>query len=104
MKILPVIANTNRNIKQASVRFKTAYRTGYNNAKLYSQQHKYGSIKKACGISIGVTKEIVKTTTIDDLPYIAGAVGLMTPIPFASATMFILGKITQVIIKRLHKP
>lgn len=104
MKILPIIQNTNRNIKEASVRFQNAYRMGYNNANIYSKQHNHGNIKRAYGISKGVTKEIVKVTTIDDLPYIAGAIGFIAPIPFASPVMLALGKIAQIVIKRLHKP
>lgn len=104
MKILPIIQNTNKNIKNASIRFKNAYSEGYTNAQNYSKQHNQGKLKRAYGISKGVTKEIVKATTIDDLPYIAGAIGLMTPIPLASPVMMGLGKIAQIIIKRLHKP
>ncbi len=104
MKILPIIQNTNRSIKEASVRFKNAYHTGYNDANTYSREHNYGSIRRAYGISKGVTKEIAKATTIDDLPYIAGAIGFLTPIPLASPVMLGLGKIAQIVIKRLHKP
>ncbi len=104
MKILPIIQNTNRSIKEASVKFKTAYQTGLNDASTYSKQHNYGRIRRAYGISKGVTKEIVKAATIDDLPYIAGAIGIITPIPLASPVMLGLGKIAQVIIKTLHKP
>lgn len=104
MKILPIIQNTNKNIIDASIRFKRAYSTGYNNAQNYSKQHNQSKIQKAYGISKGVTKEIVKATTVDDLPYIAGAIGFLTPIPLASPVMLGLGKIAQIVIKRLHKP
>ena len=104
MRILPIIQNTNRNIKEASVRFKNAYHVGYHSANTYSKQHNLGKIKRAYGIGKGITKEIVKVTTVNDLPYIAGAIGFLTPIPFASPIMLALGKIVQIAIKRLHKP
>ena len=104
MKILPIIQNTNKNIANTSKKFKKAYSTGFNNANNYSKQHNHGKLKRAYGISKSVTKEIIKATSVEDLPYIASAIGFMTPIPLASPIMMGLGKIAQIIIKRLHKP
>ncbi len=52
-----------------------------------------------------ITKQIPKKVTIDNLPIVAGGIGLITPIPFASAILFAVGKLTQIAVKKfLHKP
>lgn len=101
---MPIIKSTNENLRATSTRVRKAYSNGYNNAKQHSAKNNCGKFKTAYNISASVTKEIVKSTTIDDLPYIAGAIGLFTPIPLASPVMLGLGKIVQIMVKKLHKP
>ncbi|MBS5804668.1 MAG: hypothetical protein KIC88_06225 [Acinetobacter sp.] len=48
--------------------------------------------------------KIPKKVTIDNLPVVAGTVGLLTPIPFASVALFAIGKAIQLTIKKIHKP
>lgn len=52
-----------------------------------------------------IISKVPRKVTLDNLPVVAGTVGLLTPIPFASVTLFALGKAVQIIIKKtLHKP
>ena len=46
--------------------------------------------------------KIPKKVTIDNLPVVAGTVGLLTPIPFASVALFAIGKAIQLTIKKIH--
>lgn len=49
--------------------------------------------------------KIPRKVTIDNLPVVAGTVGLITPIPFASVALFGIGKAIQIVAKKmLHKP
>ena len=104
MKILPAITNTCQNLGATSKRVSKAGKSGYEIGMRTSKIDKQCEIATILNISIGVGKKLKKETTIDDLPIIAGAVGLLTPIPFASPIMLALGKIVQVIVKSLHKP
>lgn len=52
-----------------------------------------------------LSAKIPRKVTIDNLPIVAGGIGLLTPIPFASVVLFGLGKLTQIVVKKfLHKP
>lgn len=52
-----------------------------------------------------IISKMPRKVTLDNLPTVAGTVGLFTPIPFASVALYALGKAVQVIIKKaLHKP
>lgn len=104
MKILPVITNTRRSIESTSKRLTKASKNGFDIGMRTSKVHKQCEIATIFNVSKGIGKKLKKETTIDDLPIIAGAVGLLTPIPFASPIMLALGKIVQVIVKSLHKP
>lgn len=104
MKILPVITNTCQNIESTSKRLSKASKNGFDIGMRTSKVHKQCEVATILNISKGIGKKLKKETTIDDLPIIAGAVGLLTPIPFASPIMLALGKIVQVIVKTLHKP
>lgn len=104
MKILPIINNARQNMKTTSKRLSMASKNGFEIGVRTSKIHKKSEIGTMLNITKGVGKKLKKETTIDDLPIIAGAVGLLTPIPFASPIMLALGKIVQVIVKSLHKP
>ncbi len=104
MKILPVITNTCQNIESTSKRLTKASKNGFDIGMRTSKVHKQCEVATILNVSKGIGKKLKKETTIDDLPIIAGAVGLLTPIPFASPIMLALGKIVQVIVKTLHKP
>jgi len=104
MKIKPVITSVRQNIRTTSIRVSNASSTGYKIGMRTSKIHNQGRISTALNVGKGVTKKIVKTSTVDDLPYVAGAIGLLTPIPFASPIMLALGAAAQIIIKKLHKP
>ena len=104
MKILPVISNTCQSIEATSKRLSNASKNGYQIGMRTSKIHNQCEVATILNVSKGIGKKFKKETTIDDLPIIAGAVGLLSPIPFASPILLVLGKIAQVVVKSLHKP
>lgn len=104
MKILPIISNTCKNIDATSKRLANAGKNGYQIGMRTSKIHNQCEVATILNVSKGIGKKLKKETTIDDLPIIAGAVGLLSPIPFASPILLVLGKIAQVVVKSLHKP
>lgn len=106
MKILPIIKSINSDIRSTSNRVSKAGREGLNIGMRTSQIYKQGEISTILNVSKSVKRKVLKGTTIDDLPIIAGALGMFVPLPLASPLMLAAGKIIQIAVKkvRLHKP
>lgn len=104
MKILPIITNTCKNIESTSKRLSKASKNGFEIGVRTSKIYKQCEVSTIFNVSKGVGKKLKKETTIDDLPIIAGAIGLLSPIPFASPILLALGKVVQLVVKSLHKP
>lgn len=69
------------------------------------------AVKNICRMQAAKTKlkkagaKIPKKVTLENLPIVAGAVGLISPIPFASVTLYAIGKAIQYTAKKLlNKP
>lgn len=103
MKILPVIENTCSNIKKTSTRLSKAGRDGYHIALRTSKIHNQSDAATFINIGKSVTKKISKETTVDDLPIIGGALGMLIPVPLMSPILLGIGKLVQIAYKRLHK-
>ena len=103
MKILPIIAKTSRSIKDTTVRVSKAGQIGYDIGLRTSRIHKNGEPLTLLNISKSVGRKLKKETTIDDLPIIAGAIGMLLPLPLASPVMLVLGKIVQLLAKNYSK-
>ena len=103
MKIVPIVENTFTNIKKTSTRLSNAGRNGYHIALRNSKIHKQNEATTLLNIGRCVSKNMAKETTVDDLPIIGGALGMLVPIPFLSPILLGIGKIVQVVYNRLHK-
>lgn len=103
MKILPIIKSVGNDIKSTSKRVAIASTCGYNVAQRKSHIYKNGELVTLLNISRGVSKKIAKETTIEDLPIIAGAIGMLVPLPLASPVMLALGKAVQLVVKAFRK-
>ena len=98
MKVLPIIANINKNIKNRSKELSQAGKNGYNIAKRTSQIYNQGCGRKYYNVSKSVSKQLYKEFSIDDLPLFAGAIGMFVPLPLVSPAMFMAGKIVQIAV------
>lgn len=103
MKILPIIKSVGNDIKSTSKRVAEASTSGYNIALRKSRIHQNGDVITLMNIGKGVTKKVLRETTIDDLPIIAGAVGMFVPLPLASPIMLGLGKTVQLVVKAFKR-
>lgn len=106
MKILPIIKSINSDIRSTSNRVSKAGREGLNIGMRTAHIYKQGEISTILNVSKSVKRKVLKGTTIDDLPIIAGALGMFVPLPLASPLMLAAGKVIQIAVKkvRLHKP
>ena len=86
MKILPIITSTSRSIKDTTVRVSKAGKVGYDIGMRTSRIYKKGETGTLINISRGVGRKLKKETTINDLPIIAGAVGMLVPLPLCKET------------------
>ena len=102
MKILPLVANTSRSIKDTTVRVSRAGKNGYDIGLRTSKIYKKGDTATLLNISRSVGRELKQETTIDDLPIVAGAIGMLIPLPLASPALLALGKVVQVITKQVR--
>ena len=101
MKILPLVVNTSKSIKETTVRVSKAGKNGYDIGLRTSKIYKKGDTATLLNISRCVGRKLKQETTIDDLPIVAGAIGMLIPLPLASPALLALGKVVQVVAKRM---
>ena len=97
MKV-PIVNNVSSDIKNfypTSIKLikatKNGYRIGKRTADVYHQN-------KLTDVISCIYKKISKETTIENLPVIAGAVGLLIPIYLVNPILYLAGYITREII------
>ena len=91
MKILPLVKEVQNDIASSGIRLKQATTEGYKVANRTSQIYKQGNVKKLINIARSVSSKVAQGTTTKELPYLAGAIGMFIPIPFASPILMGLG-------------
>ena len=95
MKILPIINSMKKDVTSSGIRLRhtaeDAYKISTRTAKIYNQNNltKYINITKYTG------SKIIKNTKKEEIPYIAGAIGMFIPVPMTSVIMFALGMIVR---------
>lgn len=94
MKILPPMS-IGRQISSTARLVCKAGRDGYKIASRTSEIYHQNILQKTAGIGYGIGKQLAGKTTINDLPVIMGAVGMLLPIPFTSFSFFALGLIVK---------
>lgn len=103
MKILPLFTETCKSIKHTSKRVSRASSAGYEIGMRTSKIYKASDTATIYNITKSVGRKVAQQTTIDDLPIISGAIGMLIPIPLASPILLVLGKVAQIGVKALHK-
>lgn len=96
MKILPLVTGIKNDITSSGIRMKKASAEGYNIALRASKVYKQGSFKKYLNVTRSVTHKVLSGTTKQELPYLAGAIGLMLPIPFMCPILFGIGLLIRI--------
>ena len=95
MKILPVVNNIKKDIITSGTHLRKIAGSGYDIADRTAKIYKQGSFKKYFNVARSVSDKLVKDTTIKELPYIAGAIGMFIPFPMISPILFGLGLIVR---------
>lgn len=95
MKILPIINNEKNHLINTTYKIKELSKQGYDIANRTAGIYKKNKLQKYCGITRSVANKMWKHSTINDLPYIAGALGLFVPIPLVSPIAMGMGFILK---------
>lgn len=95
MKILPLVKGIQNDITSSGIALKRVSVEGYNIANRTAKVYNQGAIRRYLNITRSVTSKVVSNTSSKELPYVAGAIGLMTPIPFMGAIMFGVGLLAR---------
>lgn len=103
MKILQPVKSLSSEIYNTSVQISRAGKNGCKIGKRTSKIYNSNNLASAVNISRGVGKQIAKNTSIDNLPVVAGALGMLFPYPLTSVVFYCLGKLAQIGIKSLKK-
>ena len=96
MKILPLLTGIQKDISSSGVRLKNATSDGYKIAERTSRVYNQGFIRKYINITRSVTNKVASNTTRQEIPYVAGALGLFIPIPFLSPLLFGLAMLARI--------
>jgi len=91
MKILSLTTEIQRDLTNSGTKLKQATTTGYSIAIRNAKIYKLGNTHKYLNITRSVGDKILKNTTRKELPYIAGAIGLLIPMPLVSPILMGLG-------------
>jgi len=91
MKILPIVRDIKSDVNNTGTRIKKAADDGYSIALRTARIYKQNNLRKYIGVTRSVGNKILSGTTVNELPYVAGALGLLVPFPFASPVMMGFG-------------
>lgn len=91
MKILPLYEGIKNDITSSGVRLCKATADGYCVADRTARIYKQSVFKKYLSITKSIGGKVIKGTTKNELPYLAGAIGLMLPVPLMCPIMLGLG-------------
>lgn len=102
MKILPLVKDIKNDVTTSGIRLKQATADGYDIAIRTAQIYKLGNVKKYCNITKCIGQKVIKSTTIKEIPYVAGAVGLFIPLPLVSPLFISLGMLARITITKIN--
>ena len=91
MKILSLAGEIQKDITNSGIKLKTATTSGYSIAIRNAQIYKLGYAHKYLNIARCIGDKIIKNTTCKEIPYIAGAIGLLIPFPLVSPILMGFG-------------
>ena len=95
MKILPIVLAMRHDIASSGNRLKNATTAGYKIADRTAKIYNQNDIVKSLYITKSIYNNITKNVSKDDIPYIAGAIGAILPIPFITPIFLTAGFIIR---------
>ena len=91
MKILPFTGSIKSGVISSGARIKRASVYGYQVATRTAQIYKQSEAKRIFNITRSVSSKVINGTTLKELPYVGGVLGLLVPIPFALPILMGIG-------------
>ena len=91
MKILPFTGSIKSDVVSSGARIKRASVYGYQIATRTAHIYKQSEAKRILNITRSVSSKVINGTTLNELPYLGGALGLIIPLPFASPILMGIG-------------
>lgn len=95
MKILPLIKGIQNDISSSGIRLKKATTDGYSIGTRAAKIYKQGNFLKYYNITKCAGAKVINGTTREEIPYLAGAIGMFIPLPLISPLLLILGFIVR---------
>ena len=100
MKILPLVKDLQEDITLSGMRIKKASIDGYNVANRTARIYKQSNVRKYINVTKTVSNKVVKGTTIREIPYLAGALGVIFPVPLTSPLFLEFGFLARFIVSK----
>ena len=91
MKILPLVKDIKSDITSSGVRIKIAAADGYSVGIRAAKIYKQNDFHKCINITRSISNKVFSGTTVKELPYIGGALGMLIPLPLFSPLLMGLG-------------
>jgi len=95
MKILPLVKGISKDISSSKLRIKQAFTEGYTVASRSAKVYKHNDLHKYMNITRSISSKLIQKSTVNDLPYIGGAIGMAIPIPLLTTVGVALGIIAK---------
>ena len=103
MKILPLVKGIQTDISSSGLRLKNAASYGYNIADRTAKIYHQSGFKRYFNVTRSITSKVVAGTTTKELPYLAGAIGLLIPVPLMSPVMMAIGFLARFVLSYAEK-
>lgn len=103
MKILPLVNNIRNDISASGIRIRQASKDGYSIAGRAAKIYKQPNYVRYINVTRSVSNKIIKGTTGEEIPYIAGAIGMFVPLPLTSPIFLGLGFIFRALLYSTKK-
>ena len=91
MKILLLANELKNDVSSSGTKLKKITASGYDIAKRNAIIYKLGYTHKYYNATRCISDKLIKSTTKKELPYLAGALGLLIPLPFMCPILMGLG-------------
>ena len=95
MKILPLVNTLKKDMAISSIHLKKATNDGIEVAKRTARIYRQGNVTKYINTARSISDKLIKGTNREEIPYIAAAIGFVTPIPMMSLVMMGVGYIIR---------
>ena len=95
MKILPLVNTIKNDVALSGMHLRNVAHDGIKIANRTAKVYHHGNVRKYFNAARSISDKVIKNTKREDIPYIAGAIGMMLPIPLTCPLFIGLGYILR---------